>query len=207
MCRTCCRVSCPTTGRAAWCCWRWCSCCRRSSTTSPRRMIGATVAAHRVPPQGAHRISRGDRGGGQCRRRGQRGGRHHHDHDVAGRRRRRSMCCMPTSRRSQRFSCSRFPRRASSSASLPSRRSPSRRVDVDWARVIIVALILVSAIARQCPCEQPADGRSGRVSLHRRHGHRRHPAADALAPPRLEHRARRQRRAAFSCCRWCCRPR
>ena len=43
--------------------------------------------AHRVPRQGAHRLSRGDRRGVERRRRRQRGRRHDHDDDVDRRRR------------------------------------------------------------------------------------------------------------------------
>jgi len=50
-----CRTTCRTTGAAPSCCWRWCSCCRASWTTS-RLPDRRHRRGHRVPPQGAHRL-------------------------------------------------------------------------------------------------------------------------------------------------------
>ena len=119
-------------------------------------MIGATVARRCLPPQGAHRISRGDRRGRECRRLGQRDRRHHHHDDVAGRRRaaRRAARLRGGDRGVRRVRDSR--RARSSSASRPSRRMPDADIAVDWARVIIVVLILVERHRRQHPREPAA---------------------------------------------------
>ena len=139
--------SCPTTGRAASRCWRWCSCSRRFSTTSPPRIIGATVAGTVY----RHKLHIGFLAAivaaVQRRRRGQRGRRHHHHHDVARRRvaARGAARLRGVGRGVLRV---RDSGRARPAASIrPSKRIPDPQIHIDWARVIIVVLILVSAIA------------------------------------------------------------
>ena len=109
-------------------------------------LIGGTMARRGVPQEGAHRLSRGDRGRLQRRRRRQRGRRYHHHHDVDRRRQPARGARRLRRRASWRWWSAASSPRASSSAYSPIIKDAPAGIRVDWARVGIVAFILLAAI-------------------------------------------------------------
>ena len=145
----------------------------------------------------------GDRRGVERGRFGQRGRRYRHDDDVdRGRVDFGARSVRGGSGRDLHFRHSGV---AAAAPLLADRaRGAGGAIRIDWARVFIVAFILVVAIAVNVVSQPRVQAISGSVPVHRRRCLARHPRLRAAArTPHWQGHARARSRAPCSCCRWC----